>query len=270
MNSKHYKRALLWTKEVISSLLAFWVKHPLETPLVLTFLYNKLFIFSRFLKRNVLIESQEIDFEKLIQNTQKLYNKEKSKFQFDNPKTYKNLESKISTRPQFLYFLVRKLKPKIIVETGVASGQSTGLILQALKDNGGDGKLYSIDLPFQWYIYKKGAKKELHLDSLSPGMTSGYLVPQNLRKNWKLILGDTYIELPKLLKSLPSVDFFIHDSEHTYKTMMFEYGEAWPKIKKNGYLLSDDVSFTDAFTDFAKSKKATKTVVFKNIGVLQK
>jgi hypothetical protein len=45
-----------------------------------------------------------------------------------------------------LYVLIRALKPKIVLETGVASGVSTLFMLQALNHNT-HGTLYSIDLP---------------------------------------------------------------------------------------------------------------------------
>ena len=45
-----------------------------------------------------------------------------------------------------LYLLVRKYKPKVILETGVANGISTYFILKALHLNG-SGKLISIDYP---------------------------------------------------------------------------------------------------------------------------
>ena len=43
---------------------------------------------------------------------------------------------------------------------------------------------------------------------------------------------------------------FLHDSLHTYKNMLFEYNTSWPFIKKNGFLISDDVSENNAFLDF--------------------
>lgn len=46
-----------------------------------------------------------------------------------------------------LYFLVRKLKPKLVFETGVAAGWTTTAILRALKKNN-VGKLFSSDFPY--------------------------------------------------------------------------------------------------------------------------
>ena len=45
---------------------------------------------------------------------------------------------------------------------------------------------------------------------------------KRLKHRWELILGDSKIELPRLLRDLDSVDVFFHDSLHIYDYMMFE------------------------------------------------
>lgn len=262
----HIKRALNWTISLWSTLVLFWLKNPKETPSVFRFFWKKLIHFPRFLGRNVMTEKYGESFEQKLKNTQKLYQKYGKEFKPKEKASYKKLEKVFDDKSQILYFLIRKTKPKIVVETGVAAGASTGYVLKAIHDNG-SGKLYSIDLPFQWYVY--GKNHELHLDSLPPGKMPGYLVPEELKKSWKLILGDTYKELPKLLSKLGKIDIFLHDSEHTEKTMMFEYKEAWPRIKKGGILLSDDVNFTEAFDKFAKRNK-TRATKFLNLGIITK
>lgn len=217
-----------------------------------------------FLRRNIEIEHFSNEYENLISETVSLYKKYKE-FNLKTGKHIKTLKSEFKSPYQILYFLVRKHKPQIIVETGVAAGKSSGFILQAIHDNK-KGKLYSIDLPFQWYIY---GNSTLHLDSLPAGKLSGYLVPDDLKKNWKLIIGDTYIELPKLLKKLGNVDLFFHDSEHTYKTMMFEYDSAWAILKEKGFLISDDINFTKAFDHFAK-KQTSESFKFDQLGIIIK
>jgi len=209
-------------------------------------------------------ESTGSSYGKLLKKTQDLYIKHGKTFSPSNKKGYANLEKVLSSKSQILYFIVRKTKPNVVVETGVAAGESTGFLLQALSDNK-KGTLHSIDLPFQWYVY--GEQDELHLDSLPPGKMPGYLVPEKLKNRWNLILGDTYKKLPRLLSSLKKVDIFLHDSEHTDKTMLFEYKQAWPKIKKAGYLLSDDIDFTDAFQTFSKSK-SKDFIDFKKLGII--
>lgn len=140
-----------------------------------------------------------------------------------------------------LYVVVRALRPEVVVETGVASGVSTLFILTALEKNG-KGLLYSIDLP----NVEEGS-------SIPPGLSPGWIVPPNLRKRWKLLLGDSKQILPKLLKELGSIDMFLHDSLHTYEHMMFEYKTAYGYIREGGIIASDDAYIDNVFHEFCKT-----------------
>lgn len=265
MKRIHFKRAILWIKELIFTLIKFWIKNPSKTPAIISFILEKILASPRFIVKNVFTEKYTLESENSIKKTAELYKKLALQFNPDDPSSYRKLESFLSSKFQMLYFLIRKAKPKIIIETGVAAGESTAYILQAIYDNG-IGKLYSIDLPFQWYIY---GNRKLHLDSLPAGKMPGYLLPKKLKKNWQLILGNTYEKLPILLKQLGKIDIFLHDSEHSDKTMMFEYKTSWLNIKKGGILLSDDVSYTQAFDKFSKSK-GLKKIIFKDLGIVKK
>jgi len=134
-----------------------------------------------------------------------------------------------------LYILIRLIKPKLIVETGVLWGYSSAHILKALEENN-SGFLYSIDLT----------------DSrlLSRGLTSGPVVPDNLKGRWELIIGKSIDKLPDLLKKLESIDIFIHDSEHSYENMMFEYETAYESLNEGGLLISHDIEANTSFIDF--------------------
>lgn len=265
MKLLHIKRAFGWASLLIYTLIKFWIKNPQATPAIVLFLIQKFLYLPKFLDRNIMVEKHTQRFSEEIKKITKIYDSLNKRFNLRSQDYFRNLQSEIPDRYALLYFIVRALKPKVIVETGVAAGVSTGYILQGLKDNG-FGKLYSIDLPFQWYTY---GNFKLHLDSIPVGKTPGYLIPQDLKKNWKLILGNTYEELPKLLKSLGKIDSFFHDSEHTYKTMTFEYQTAWPYIKNQGILISDDVAFNKAFETFTRKHKV-KPIYFKELGIIRK
>ena len=88
--------------------------------------------------------------------------------------------------------------------------------------------------------------------AIAQGQGPGWLVPESLRANWILHLGDTRAVLPKVLASLPELDLFIHDSEHTYEAMTFEYASVYPRLRKGGILGSDDVGWNRAFADFLR------------------
>jgi predicted O-methyltransferase YrrM len=137
-----------------------------------------------------------------------------------------------------LYLLVRLIKPERIIETGVSAGVSSTYILRALHDNN-KGKLHSIDLP---------------PDNLPSGKKCGWLVPEALRNRWHLHIGDAKDLLEPLLDSLQRIDFFIHDSLHTYEHMMWEFRTAWKFLRLQGLFLAHDVGRNKAFSDFMQEK----------------
>jgi predicted O-methyltransferase YrrM len=67
--------------------------------------------------------------------------------------------------------------------------------------------------------------------------------------------GDARLLLPKLIESLPAVDMFYHDSDHTYNHMMFEFREARRKLSPGGLIVADDISWNAALWDFADENK---------------
>jgi len=134
----------------------------------------------------------------------------------------------------FLYALCKILKPEAIVETGVAYGLSSAYILQALKEND-KGTLYSIDSIFRPWESER---------------MIGAAIPSELRSRWKFTNGIATEKLDELLKSLKQIDIFIHDSLHTYQNMISEFNIVWPYIKKQGFLVSDDIGNNNAFYDF--------------------
>ena len=146
-----------------------------------------------------------------------------------------------------LFALCRKVRPDTVVETGVAAGVSSAYILCALEANK-HGALHSIDLP-SWL----GARQ------------SGWLIPDYLRHRWQLILGSSSETLSPLLEKLGTVDIFLHDSEHSYKNMFWEYQTAWAHLKTGGILLSHNIDVNDAFPDFCESVGA-KAFLLANMG----
>jgi predicted O-methyltransferase YrrM len=148
-----------------------------------------------------------------------------------------------------LYTLIRWLRPRTVVETGVSLGVSSKIVLTALQDSG-VGTLYSIDLPNARWIDATGTMCD---DSVVRGYRTGHLVPRELKHRWNLIVGDSRTILPTLLDRIGPMDVFIHDSEHSYDHMMFEFTLAWPLIRESGLLISDDEDYNAAFEEFAAS-----------------
>ncbi|HEV3477992.1 MAG TPA: class I SAM-dependent methyltransferase [Gaiellaceae bacterium] len=152
-----------------------------------------------------------------------------------------------------LYRLLRQLRPRVAVETGVCNGVSTAFLLLALEDNG-EGELHSIDLPeVAGAEYEPGTFWDGKGGAvIPPGKDPGWMVPPALRSRWQLVLGRSQDELPPLLESLGEIDFFMHDSEHSYECMSFEFRTAWAALRDGGVLVADDVNVNSAWDEFAR------------------
>jgi predicted O-methyltransferase YrrM len=136
---------------------------------------------------------------------------------------------------RIVWCVVRHLRPERVVETGVARGITSRMILKALERNGA-GHLWSIDLPFlrtSWYDATAAA------------------VPHSLHSRWTYVRGSSRRRLPQLLADLGQIDVFVHDSAHTEANMRFEFTTAWRALRPGGVLVSHDVEMNAAFADFA-------------------
>jgi predicted O-methyltransferase YrrM len=151
-----------------------------------------------------------------------------------------------------LYAVLRTLRPAVAVETGVCNGVSSAFLLLALHSNGG-GELHSIDLPeIAGEDYEAGTFWDGKGGAVIPaGREPGWMIPERLRDGWHLVLGRSQDELPGLLERLGTIDFFMHDSEHSEACMRFEFDTAWAALREGGVLAADDVNANSAFADFA-------------------
>jgi predicted O-methyltransferase YrrM len=148
-----------------------------------------------------------------------------------------------------LYLLIRAFRPKTILETGVANGLSSRIILEAIKANN-HGALVSTEI-----------QKDV-----------GVLVPDSLRKQWRLHVGRPSSILVETLEELGQVDFFLHDSDHSYNNMLFEFRKTYPKMSCHGLMVSDDVETNAAFMEFAESIRKRQWFVYgfrKILGVIR-
>lgn len=122
----------------------------------------------------------------------------------------------------YLYALIRHFNPKVIVETGVRSGPSTVITYAAM------------DIP------------DSHLYSCDPCFVSQEAAAAKVKKATGMVLveeGWTFIpeKSESAFDKMPEKwDFFIHDSDHGYKNMMFELNAAWDRLNPGGVLVCDD------------------------------
>ena len=171
----------------------------------------------------------------------------------------------------FLYAVLRTLRPQVVVETGVANGFSTAFSLLALRANG-EGHLHSIDLPREvGREYEPGTFYEGEgRAGIPPGFESGWLIPPELKDRWTLVSGRSQEELPPLLERLGTIDLFVHDSEHSYECMDFEFRAAWPALREGGALVADDWNWNSAFAELARDVDRTPITLGKKLALLLK
>ncbi len=157
-----------------------------------------------------------------------------------------------------LFLIVRVLQPDWFLETGVANGKSSLMVLKAMELNG-RGTLVSVDMAT---IESSGADRHK-----AAGMGIGWLVPDQLCARWDLRIGSSHAVLPKIGANAPNFDIFMHDSLSNHENMMFEYGEARRLVKPRGLLISDDIETCSAFSEFT-GRYGTDVACFGTLGVM--
>jgi predicted O-methyltransferase YrrM len=132
-----------------------------------------------------------------------------------------------------LYGLTRWLRPTVVVESGGYVGMSSAFILKALADEGlTAAKLHSIELSHEC---EQGALIPDELRSVSSSFVPMRgRIEDFLKRN----------ELPS------SIDMFLHDSSHSYRHMLWEFHQFWPRLRDGGLLVSHDVQMNAAFPEF--------------------
>ena len=136
----------------------------------------------------------------------------------------------------WLYAGVHTMRGPFIAETGVGPGSTTTAILEASKPF--RGKLFSFDLGIKY--------------GESEDRPVGFLVPEDLKDRWTLVLGDTKKTLSGKLSYFGPFDVFFHDSEHTYDHVAFELETAYANLRKKFLIVVDNFDWTEAPIDFAK------------------
>ena len=125
---------------------------------------------------------------------------------------------------------IKILRPNCVVETGVANGVSTRLILQSFREfELSNSKLYSFDIDPKVF--------SLELEG-------------NSQFNKQII--DSPSSFLSAFQKIGNIDLFYHDSDHSYENQLIEYNAAWDALSDNGLLISDDVNWSNAFLDFCK------------------
>ena len=127
------------------------------------------------------------------------------------------------------YALVRAIKPKIVVETGVDKGLGACVLAAALKRNseaGHPGHYYGTDINPQ----------------------AGYLLCGEYAAFGKLLIGDSIESLKRFDNQ---VDIFINDSDHSADYEAREYRVIASKLSAGAIILGDNAHCTDKLFHFS-------------------
>jgi predicted O-methyltransferase YrrM len=131
-----------------------------------------------------------------------------------------------------IYLMTRLTRPRIVLETGVANGHSTYLLLEALRRNG-RGELHSVEVQADvGGLLTEEERAGWHL----------HLLPVDRRKEG----------FEELLRTIGRIDLFIHDSNHVYPWQQFEYASVLDHMAAGSIIASDDVDSSFAFIDFCE------------------
>jgi hypothetical protein len=160
--------------------------------------------------------------------------------------TYGHYSDADAALARAVWCTVVHLRPDTIVETGVARGITSRVILEALEENG-RGRLSSVDLP---HPFERALRSE-----------TGIAVPPRLWPRWSYIKGSSRRRLPGLLRGLRQVDVFVHDSLHTARNTRFEMGRVGRVLAPGGVMLVDDISTHQGFDSWVRAAPGARALV---------
>ena len=170
----------------------------------------------------------------------------------EKPNTH-SYDERFNSGPELaslLYAFVILERPKILIETGVANGLSTNLILRALEKVGGTLHSFDVD-PRVKNVYAGKADWRLHI----------------------LRINSTRNDFKNIVESIENIDFWLHDSNHGFNWQYFEYKIALSKLNRpRSILISDDIDASTAWTTTLRENSLISHVIFdkrKFVGIIE-
>jgi predicted O-methyltransferase YrrM len=127
------------------------------------------------------------------------------------------------------YAVVRAVKPRVVVETGVDKGLGACVLTAALIKNheeGHEGRYYGTDI----------------------NPRAGYLLAGRYAEFGEVLYGDSIESLKKLAGP---IDVFINDSDHSAEYEAAEYATVADRLSPNAVILGDNSHVTDKLLEFA-------------------
>jgi predicted O-methyltransferase YrrM len=145
---------------------------------------------------------------------------------------------------ELIYYACEFSNAKNVIETGVAYGWSSLASLLSLEKR--NGILYSSDMP---YLGQNGDQYV------------GYVVPEDLKKYWKLFRFADKESLPKIFDENQTFDVIHYDSDKSYNGMLWAYNKLYAHLRSGGVFISDDIGDNSAYQDFCEKNNIDTTVI---------
>jgi methyltransferase family protein len=137
------------------------------------------------------------------------------------------------------YAFARILKPRVVVETGVDKGLGSVVLCAALMRNQAEG------FPGQYF------GTDINPDA-------GFLLAEPYNSVGRILYGDSI----QSLQNIPSIDFFVNDSDHSSEYERREYETIASKLSEDGVILGDNCHCNDVLADFS-AKRGRQFVFFR-------
>jgi hypothetical protein len=128
------------------------------------------------------------------------------------------------------YAIVRSMKPRVIVETGVERGHGSILLCSALLRNEKEG------MPGRYFG-----------TDINPN--AGWLLSGEYAAVGRILYGDSIKSLNEITET---IDLFINDSDHSDIYEAAEYEVIREKLSENAIILGDNAHVTDKLARFAR------------------
>jgi hypothetical protein len=144
------------------------------------------------------------------------------------PKRHVSDETCVFGRRAGWYAFARILKPRVVVETGIDKGLGSVLLCAALMRNQAEG------FPGQYFG-----------TDINPA--AGFLLAEPYSSVGRVLYGDSI----QSLQSIPSIDLFVNDSDHSAEYERREYETIMPKLASGGVILGDNCHCNDVLAELS-------------------